>query len=89
MRTLYTLTFCFAVAGLSMVGCTDAQQLEDAQSELAEEQNETAEVVDDAMQDGMVTDEEAEDITEEQGETVEAAGEVAEQQGELIEEGTD
>ncbi len=89
MQTLYTLTLCAALSSFSMLGCSDAQQLDHAQGDLAEEQNETAEARDDATEEGMVTNEEAEDIVEEQGETAAAAGEVVEQKGELIQEKTD
>jgi len=89
MRKLSVLTLCAALSCFGVLGCTDAQQVEDAQEDLVEEQNETAEEIGDAMEDGLVTEDEAEEITEEQGETIGAAGELAEQEGELIEEQAD
>lgn len=78
----------FAGLALFAAGCSDEQQLENAQEGLADERAETAEATRDALKDGVVTSDEVEEVQEERGETAEAAGEVAEQTGELIESET-
>ncbi len=88
MKTLFTLLIAAGLLGVA-AGCTDEQQLEQAQEDLVEERSETAEVVREAREDGVVTPDEREDLIEEQGDDAAAAGEMAEQQGELIESQTD
>ena len=75
--------------GAISAGCSAEQQLDNAQEELREERLETAETVEEAVGDGIVTSDEREEIRDEQGETAAQVGEVAEQAGELIEEETD
>ncbi|HEX6986735.1 MAG TPA: hypothetical protein VF170_15250 [Planctomycetaceae bacterium] len=87
MRFYHLLMF-FGLA-LFAAGCSQEQQLENAQEDLAEERAETAEAAREAQADGVVTPDEQEEVTEEQGETAAAAGEVAEQTGEVIESQTD
>ncbi len=75
--------------GAFTVGCSQEAQLENAQEDLSEERIETQESMNEAVQDGVVTGDEQEEVMEERAEDVEAAGEVAEQQGEVIEEQND
>ena len=81
MKTIPWLTLSLAL----LAGCTAEQQLEDARKELAEERAETIEAAESAQADGVVTDDEREEVREELGETAAAQGEVAEQAGELVE----
>lgn len=69
-------------------GC-DETQLENAQEDYNEEVQETDQAVAEAAQDGVLDNDEMENVAEERRETTEAAGEVAEQQGDLIESKTD
>ena len=70
---------------LSLAGCSDADQLDDANDALIDERGETAEEAADAREDGVLDGEERDDLREEVGEDAAAAGEVAEQRGEYIE----
>ena len=88
MKTFFTLATLFSLS-LFALGCSQAQQLEDAQEDLATEQVESAETEAAAGADGVVTGEEASEIQEQKGDEAAAAGEVAEQAGEVIEEKTD
>ena len=65
-----------ALTGLALfaAGCTQEQQLEEAQEELTEERVETAEAAEEATQDGTVTPAERSEIREEQGEIGAARG---------------
>ena len=78
-----------AVLALPLAGCTDASQLDDAAEDLQEERAETAEEMADAREDGIMDEDDAEDVREELGEDAAARGELAEQQGEYIEGKTD
>ena len=84
-----TLAALFAGLLAVSAGCSDEAQLENAEQDFNEERVETAETVNEANADGIVTEDEGEEIAEERGETTEAAGEVAEQTGDLIESETD
>jgi len=75
---------CMLSLGLAL-GCSDASQLDSAQQNQTEERVETNKVVGEAVEDGVITEEEVEDVSEEVGETTEATEEVIEQKEELIE----
>ena len=87
MRYIFTLATLVALFGFS-VGC-DETQLRNANEELEEAATEEHEEVRSAAQDGILTEDEAEDVVEARGDTIEAAGEVVEQQGEYIESQSD
>ncbi len=75
--------------GAVTLGCTEEAQLQDAQSEFRDEQLETQEEINEALDDGVVTPGEQEEVREERGEDVEAAGDVADEAGEVIQERAD
>lgn len=83
-----TTLAAFLALGLSAwaVGCTDEQQLENAREDLQEEQQETQETINEATEDGVVTEEDREDIAEEREETQDAAQDVQEQRQDLRED---
>lgn len=87
MRYAITLASLIALLGFSL-GC-DETQLRNAEEDLNEAVIEEHEEAHSAAQDGILTEDEAEDVVEARGDTIEAAGELAEQQGESIESQTD
>lgn len=76
MRFFTACTMFASLLMFSAVGCTDAQQVENAADEVAEERQETQEAQEDA----------ADEVAEEMQETQEAEQELQEEQAEAIEE---
>lgn len=72
--------------GLFTLGCTEREQLEDAQEDAVEERQDLDQAAGEAGADGVITGEEAEEITDEQGDVLEAEGDVIEQSGDVVEE---
>lgn len=87
MKSLRVLAI--ASVRLFAIGCSDEQQLRNAESDLRKQEVETAETINKAKADGVVTSEEKAEIREKEGDEAEAAGDVAENAGDVIEDRTD
>ena len=86
-RSLLTTGFALAL-GFAVAGC-DEMQYENAVDDYNEDVTELEQESQEAMRDGVLDSDEAEDIEDQQEEVTESAGEVAEQAGDLIESETD